>query len=218
MNKLLKNLKFRLVAHLCSAYIRLVGLTSKIRFVKQDIVRNLIKNKTPFIFAFWHNRQFFLGYPKMHNGVSVLVSQSEDGEFIARAIHYLGIKTIRGSSTRGGVRALAEMIRTVKKGGILGITPDGPRGPIFEVQPGVIHIAQKTQAPIVPICCSYARKKIFRSWDLYQIPFPFNNIAIGYGNPIYISEKETLEKASQILKRALDDLTSETDRLVNSEQ
>lgn len=211
---MLKELKFTLVAHLCSGYIRLVGLTSKILFRRPEILGEFLAQKKPFIFAFWHNRQFFLGYPKTHNGVSVLVSQSEDGEFIARSVKYLGIKSIRGSSTRGGVKALAEMIRTLKKGGNLAITPDGPKGPIFEVQPGVVHIAQKTGVAIIPLCCSYAHKKIFRSWDLYQIPSPFNTIVVGYGTPLYLSEEESIETASQRIKKALDDLTQETDQLV----
>lgn len=210
---MLKKLKFFLIAHLCSGYIRLVGFTSKIVFLRPEILKDFLSQKKPFIFAFWHNRQFFLGYPKMHNGVSVLVSQSEDGEFIARSVKHLGIKSIRGSSTRGGVKALAEMIRTLKKGGNLAITPDGPKGPVFEVQPGVVHIAQKTGAAIIPLCCSYARKKIFNSWDLYQIPSPFNSIVVGYGTPIYLSEDEPLETASQKIKKALDTLTGETDLL-----
>ena len=210
---MLKEFKFALVAHLCSGYIRLVGLTSKILYLRPEILEGFLSQKKPFIFAFWHNRQFFLGYPKKHNGVSVLVSQSEDGEYIARSVKYLGIKSIRGSSTRGGVKALAEMIRTLKKGGNLAITPDGPKGPIFEVQPGVVHIAQKTGAAIIPLCCSYARKKIFRSWDLYQIPSPSNNIVVGYGTPLYLSEEEPLETASQRIKKALDDLTQETEGL-----
>lgn len=213
MRQMLKEFKFTLVAHLCSGYIRLVGLTSKIHFLRLPILEEFLNQKKPFMFAFWHNRQFFLGYPRQHNGVSVLVSQSEDGEFIARSVKYLGIKSIRGSSTRGGVKALAEMIRTLKKGGNLAITPDGPKGPAFQVQAGVIHVAQKTGAAIIPLCCSYAHKKIFKSWDLYQIPYPFNNIVVGYGAPLYLSENESMETASQRIKKALDDLTQETDLL-----
>ena len=216
MKLLLKEIKFTLIALLCSGYIRLVGLTSKILFLRPEILKDFLDQKKPFIFAFWHNRQFFLGYPKIHNGVSVLASQSADGEFIARSVQYLGIKSIRGSSTRGGAKALVEMIRALKKGGNLAITPDGPRGPIFEIQPGVVHIAQKTGVAIIPLCCSYARKKIFNSWDLYQIPSPFNKIVVGYGAPISISEEESVENASLKIKKALDDLTLETDHLVIS--
>lgn len=213
MNPFLDELKFSLVAHLCSGLIRLVGLTSKITYVRPEILEDFRTQKKPFILAFWHNRQFFLAYPKSHHGISVLVSQSKDGEYIARAVKNLGIKSIRGSSSRGGVKALTDMMRILKKGGELAITPDGPRGPIFEVQPGVVHIAQKTGVPIIPGCCSYARKKIFRSWDLYQVPSPFNKIVVGYGTPLYLEENEPLETASKRIKKALDELTQETDLL-----
>ncbi len=213
MNPLLNELKFSLVAHLCSGLIRLVGLTSKINYIRPEILEDFLFQKKPFILAFWHNRQFFLAYPKAHHGISVLVSQSKDGEYIARAVKNLGINSIRGSSSRGGVKALTDMMRILRKGGKLAITPDGPRGPIFEVQPGVIHIAQKTGVAIIPACCSYARKKIFKSWDLYQVPSPFNKIFVSYGTPLYFSKEETFETASQRIKKALDELTQQTDLL-----
>jgi lysophospholipid acyltransferase (LPLAT)-like uncharacterized protein len=120
------------------------------------------------------------------NGVAI-VSQSEDGEIIARILEKQGQEPIRGSTTRGGIRALAKQIRrleeSVRPGAVI---PDGPQGPRFKAQPGVIVLAKKTGYPIVPVSYSAKKIKIFNSWDRFILPYPFTRCLAVYGEPIYV--------------------------------
>ena len=143
-----------------------------------------------------------------------MISQSKDGEFIAKSVERLGIHSIRGSSSRGGGRALAEMMRILKQGGIVALTPDGPRGPVFEVQTGVVQLAQKMECPVIPLAMATKRKKIFSSWDRFEIPYPFNRISVVYGDPMFFSKEENLEACCLRLKMSLDEVTREGDRHV----
>jgi lysophospholipid acyltransferase (LPLAT)-like uncharacterized protein len=123
---------------------------------------------------------------KWWHGVA-LVSQHQDGEFIARILQQQAHETIRGSTTRGGLRALAKMIKYMKETSKPGIIiPDGPQGPRFKVQPGIITLARKTGFPIIPISYSAKKAKIFSSWDRFMFPYPFTDCRVIYGNPFYI--------------------------------
>jgi len=135
--------------------------------------------------------------------VKVLISQSKDGELIARTLQFFGIHTIRGSSTRGGARALVQMIRVIRKGGIVAISPDGPRGPAEEIQQGILHVGQKTGCPIIPLAYDAKRKKIFNSWDRFYLPYPFNTVSIGYGEPLYLNKEESFQESGERLKQAM---------------
>jgi lysophospholipid acyltransferase (LPLAT)-like uncharacterized protein len=169
-----------------------------------------------FIFAIWHSRILLISYVyQRHNGF-VLVSQSRDGELIARVLQRQGHTPIRGSSTRGGLRALAAMIRMMRKTGRPGVvTPDGPQGPRFVVQPGVITLAKKSGFPIVPVTYSAGRMKIFSSWDRFILPYPFTTCRIVYGVPMSVpadADPPTEERCRQRLETALRYITQSADR------
>lgn len=204
MNKIISEIKFLFIGTIFWIYIWLVAITSKIRIINKENSDSMRNSGANLIFAFWHNRQFFLCFPERYSNVSILISKSKDGEFISRAINFFGIKTIRGSSSKGGIKALIEMHKTLKAGQVIGLTPDGPRGPVYKVQPGIVHLAQKSNLPIIPVSFSAKRKKIFNSWDKYQIPYPFNEIIVIYGSPLTIHEDDTMEMASIKIKTALD--------------
>ena len=120
-----------------------------------------------------------------------------------------GIKPVRGSSTRGAVGALIQMIRLIRAGKILGITPDGPRGPAREVQPGIIHLAKKTGCPIIPLSNEALRKKVFASWDEFILPYPFNRIVCSVGEPLYLDKEEEDSCSAIKVKKALDENTNQ---------
>jgi lysophospholipid acyltransferase (LPLAT)-like uncharacterized protein len=117
---------------------------------------------------------------------TILVSHSKDGEFVSRVLQCFGAHVTRGSSSRGGAQALREIVRKVRGGYHAALTPDGPRGPRYHVQPGIVAVAQKTGAAIVPVTYSARWKKVFRSWDAFLIPLPFSRIVVIYGQPIYV--------------------------------
>ena len=195
-------------------YIWLVGRTSKVVVKNSTEYDELEKNKKPVIYAVWHGRQIFLLWSHRKRNVYLLISQSKDGGYVAAIVNKLGLKTVRGSSSKGGVNALAGMIKKGKEGFSLAFTPDGPRGPKCEIQPGIILAAQKTGLPIIPLASSVKRKYVIRHWDEFHIPYPFNKVAICHGQPIYVSENDDIEKKSQELKKAIDYITTTADSLV----
>ncbi|MEW6557347.1 MAG: lysophospholipid acyltransferase family protein [Elusimicrobiota bacterium] len=198
-----------------SFYIWFVGRTSKIIVKNSSVYDWLTKNNKPVIFAFWHGRQIPLVWSHRKKNIQILVSQSKDGEYIARITKRFGFGTVRGSSSKGGIKALVGIIRKAKNGFSVAFTPDGPRGPAREIQPGVILTAQKTGLPIIPLASSSKRKYIIKNWDEFHIPYPFNKIVICHGEPIYIHETEDIKVKLQELKKAIDETTNKADILIS---
>lgn len=150
-----------------------------------DSVEN--EGSTP-IFCLWHDRIFGGTYFLRGRGIVVITSQSLDGEYIARFLKRFGYGTIRGSSTRGGVRALVEMIREMRRGTPMAFTVDGPRGPRHEAKPGAVVLAKKTGNPMVPFSVECSRFWTVGSWDRLQIPKPFTKARFIVGDPIFVDE------------------------------
>jgi lysophospholipid acyltransferase (LPLAT)-like uncharacterized protein len=147
----------------------------------------------PVIIAFWHNRIFLLPYlfrkhwrARHRDRVAVLVSASRDGERLAQVLSRFNLICVRGSSSRRGKEALRELTHLMQEGFDVGITPDGPRGPKYRVQDGVIRLAQLTQAPIIPISYLLSRKITFNSWDNFMVPMPFARATLRVGSPITV--------------------------------
>jgi lysophospholipid acyltransferase (LPLAT)-like uncharacterized protein len=140
------------------------------------------------IYLIWHSRIMLAAATQAGCGVNVLVSQHGDGEYIVRVIERLGFGTVRGSSTRGGGRALLEIVRTLREGGDVAITPDGPKGPRLRVQAGCVLAAMKSRARIVPLGLECSRAKRLRSWDRFLVPWAFVKVAALAGEPIEVPE------------------------------
>lgn len=146
----------------------------------------------PLIFAFWHNRILMLPFlfkkhwsKRKRDRVAVLVSASTDGEKLTKVLERFDLICVRGSSSRRGGQALVELTKLVQDGYDIGITPDGPRGPKYKVQDGVISLAQVTQAAIMPVSWSVDRKFVFKkAWDNFQVPAPFARAVVRIGEPI----------------------------------
>ena len=166
------------------------------------------------ICAFWHGRLLMMPFAYPGQRVVILISQHRDGEYISRIARALGFQVIRGSATRGGVRALRQIIRALKEGLNLVITPDGPKGPRAKVKSGVIEIARLTGAPIVPVSFSAVRRRFLKSWDAFLLPLPFSRAVYIWGEPIYVepmATKEEVAKYQDILAERLDLLTMQAD-------
>jgi hypothetical protein len=139
------------------------------------------------------------------------VSLSADGELISRVCKSFGLETIRGSTSRGGMEALIQLKSALESGVRVSITPDGPRGPSRQVQPGAPYLAQVTGRPIVPVAYGARRAWVFKGWDYFVVPKPFNRIAMVYGEPIWIKPEDDLDQKALQLKRALDEVTAQAD-------
>ncbi|HEV3215787.1 MAG TPA: lysophospholipid acyltransferase family protein [Vicinamibacterales bacterium] len=136
------------------------------------------------IMAFWHGRVLTAAYYFRHRGIVVMISENFDGEWIARIIERFGYGTSRGSTSRGGQRALLRLKREMEEGRPAGFAVDGPRGPARKVQPGVVWLAKLTGNPVVPFHMEASKYWSLGSWDRTQIPKPFSTVALAVGAPI----------------------------------
>lgn len=154
---------------------------------EEQLVEMLAKGETA-IAAFWHYSflYFFYYFKKTSTSAAVMVSASRDGEYIARVARILGHVPVRGSSNRGGIQALREMVKLLRQGKNSGIVADGSQGPARRVQPGCIFMASKSGRPIVPMAWAANRYFVFNSWDRTVIPLPFATIILYKGEPFYV--------------------------------
>jgi lysophospholipid acyltransferase (LPLAT)-like uncharacterized protein len=149
------------------------------------------------IWVFWHNRFLlapfvFRRYFRTARGAA-LASLSKDGEILAAYINLFGIEAVRGSSSRGGATALVSLKRALEQGAIVAVTPDGPRGPRYHLQPGLLKLAQVADAPIVPMHIRYSHAWRLKSWDGFMIPKPFARADVTLDSEWRISRDETAE-------------------------
>ncbi len=202
-----------LIPYIAYAYVRFVGMTSRITIHGEEHRRELRRNGRRFIYAFWHQRAPFFAYTHSHENASILVSQSKDGEIIAQLLRLSGVGATRGSASRGGQAATRAMIETIEAGQDLGFTVDGPKGPARKSKPGILHLAQKLDLPILPLTCAFSRKIEFKkAWDRFHLPLPFSRISVRYGAPILVGSGDDLASAAAALDAALDAVTAHADR------
>ena len=178
-------------------------------------VRPIINSKK-FIYAAWHSRLLLLNYLSKGSKGTAMVSGSEDGEFVVRILKKQGHEAIRGSTTKGGIKALSSLIKNLKEKQRPGlIIPDGPQGPRFKAKLGIIILARETGYPILPFSYSAKKIKVFASWDRFILPFPFTKCRAIYGVPVYVpqnADENEGEKRLILLENELNRITSDVDR------
>jgi lysophospholipid acyltransferase (LPLAT)-like uncharacterized protein len=169
---------------------RLWARTLRLQVEDPHGVVGFVRNQ-PVIFAIWHNRLLMLPRvfdPSFPTRQSFgLISASRDGDWIASFIERSGYGTIRGSSSRKGMLALRQLVDTLAAGSNVLLTPDGPRGPVYQASQGVIFLAQKSGAPIVPIHMEYSSSWRLKSWDRFVVPRPFAKLRAIFGAPIPVA-------------------------------
>ena len=183
----------RLSAFLLACCLRLIAATVRFRPAESWKENNGIRDQ-PVIFCIWHNRlalclMLYHRYvARLHPGrrLAVMVSASRDGGLLARILNHFGVQPVRGSSSRRGPQALLELTSWAERGYDLAITPDGPRGPRYSVQDGVVALARLTGLPIVPVTYHLTWKFCLRSWDQFQVPLPFTRCEWRLGDPLVV--------------------------------
>lgn len=185
-------LHFRAVPFLAALLVKLLAYTLRVRYEGLGPVEDLVARDRRIILAFWHRRLAMmpLAYPfrRRGRGVAILSSDSKDGERSAATWRWFGIHAVRGTAADDGAKALVRMIRAVKEGWDFGITPDGPKGPRQKLKPGVIALARKTGAWIVPVGVSFDRAWELGTWDAMVIPQPFAACTVTFGTPVQGTE------------------------------
>ncbi len=198
----------------------LVARTVRWQYEGTDRFGELWHEAPGFMVAGWHSRILLLpsgwswirrNLPFDRKSTAMLISLSADGEFVARAIRHLGLVAIRGSKThkrkardKGGVRAIAETVRHLRTGGVVCVTPDGPRGPREVASPGPVILAQRAGVPIIPYGLAVSAGRHLSTWDRFLIPFPFCRGGIVFGEPIAVPPDADPEKVRHRLQLELE--------------
>jgi len=203
-----QRLAIRLAAYAFYVLINIIGSTLRYEVDGHDPRQNIREaGKTP-VFAIWHNRIFASIYFMRGDGIVVLTSKSFDGEYIARFLTKFGFGSVRGSSSRGGVRGMVEMIRLIRAGLPMAFTVDGPRGPRYEAKSGPVVLAKKTGNPILSFVVECEKFWQVRSWDRLQIPKPFSRARVFYAEPVDVpadADDDAIEAKRIELQKKLDD-------------
>jgi lysophospholipid acyltransferase (LPLAT)-like uncharacterized protein len=175
--------------------VRCVGATFRIKVLNFEPIAALEGGK---VMCGWHGRSLIASILYRKRGYWVIISKSKDGDIQTHVFTKLGFKVIRGSTGRGGERALIEAIRELRRGETLAITPDGPRGPTKVVQGGVMMMAKKSGAWLVPCGVSAKPRTLFKSWDRYMLPWPFAKCLLNFGPPMKVPADATDEEVERI--------------------
>lgn len=202
-----------LAAALIAAWIRFVFLTSRHTFVGFEAITPLVQGKRPFVACCWHGRMMLICCvrPRAMRAVA-LISAHHDGQLAARTMRLVGVRTIVGSSSRGGHGAIRQCVAALANGALVVITPDGPRGPARVAAPGAIEIARLAGVPIVPVSHATSRARRLRSWDESMFPLPFARDVFICGTPIEPpSSADAIETARRELQARLIELDERAD-------
>ncbi len=200
-----------LAPSLAAAYIRLVGTTSHWSIEGFAPIAKRLELEERVIFAFWHNRfilmPYYYRYRIGRERIAVLVSQSRDGRIVRDFLDRYRFRTVRGSSSRGGRGAMLALLRLLREGWDAAVTPDGPRGPRYRVQDGIITLAAVAGRPIVPVSVASSLRYVFRrSWDHFRLPLPGSRIWLVFGQPLSVPRNPTdteREQLRETLRRRL---------------
>lgn len=210
-----------LLALLASLYLRFVHATTRWQRLMPPATRQLFAERRSAIACFWHGRMLVMraAWQDDPRRFHMLISGHRDGAFIARALRRLGHSVITGSGTSpryGGSEALRQMGEAVAAGAVVGVTPDGPRGPLMRAKGGAVMVAQATGVPLIAVSGAVRRGPYLRSWDRFILPWPFNRGVLLYSEPLVVptvARLEELEAARRQLEAELNRLSDEADRL-----
>lgn len=190
--------------------VSLLARSWRLRVRHEERWHRLAADDRPFVFLLWHEALLPLLWRHRGQGIAIVVSRAREGRYLADYASALGYRTVSGSSSRGGVRALLGAMRALHARVPVAFTPDGPRGPRREVKPGVVRAAQRAGARILPLHAVARPHWRLRSWDRMAIPRPFARIEVGYGEPFEIPPgEEALARGVQQSAAALAALEAE---------
>ncbi len=187
----MSDIRFQSAGVLGAGLVGALFLTTRAETIGDEHFEQFRRAGQPVIFAFWHGQLLPLIHYHRHQGIVVLISEHEDGEYISRVVRRNGFGTVRGSSTRGATKGLRGLVRAAREGRDLALTPDGPKGPKGEFKAGALMAAQMTGCPVIPIAVKSSAGWRFNSWDGFLVPRPFSTVTIEYLAPRLVSRDAT---------------------------
>src|SRR5262245_7870929 len=196
-------------------YIRFVYATNRWSVEGAEPPRRLSREGRSFIAAFWHGQLLMM--PLAWHRLApfhMLISAHPDGRIIAGAMTYFGIETIAGSTRRGGSAAFRTMLKCLKEGACVGITPDGPRGPAMNASLGIVNVARRAQVPILPIAYATSRRRVLATWDRFHLALPFGRGVYLWGEPIEIAadlDESGVERARRLVEMRMIEMVRDAD-------
>ena len=202
-------------------YVLFVYKTSTINLKNRKNIESLFKKNESFIYAFWHDQLLMCPLTwQSEFEIKVLISKHRDGDIIAKLISNLGFKAIRGSThksgktkNKGGILSARQMIKSLKSGTSIGISPDGPKGPRHEVSDGILSISRLSNSSILPVGIGFKKKWVLNTWDRFIIPKPFNHITIIWGEPLpAVKNEKNINRIKNKLKSTMYSLTKRANR------
>jgi lysophospholipid acyltransferase (LPLAT)-like uncharacterized protein len=205
-----------IVSWLIAGYARLIWWSGRWTIEGREHLLRLQEEGRPTFAAFWHGRILVMPFAwHQRTKFHMLISSHADGRIIAGAVSYFGIEWIAGSSSEGGGAALRAMLRHLKAGDGVGITPDGPDGPAMRAKPGIVVAVRSARAEVLPVSYATRWRRILGSWDRFHLPLPFSRGIVIYGAPIEIgdaADPAAIEAARLRVEQGLNAITAEADR------
>ncbi len=173
--------------------------TLRIQSSGKENVNALVNEKKKFVLAFWHGTMVIPWFAHRNLNLLAIISQSKDGDLLAKILRKWNYKVVRGSSSKGGEVALQIMIDHGKHECAVAITPDGPRGPNFKMKAGAVVTAKKSGVPLVLVGAGYKSKIKLHSWDNFEVPLPFSKVQLVYSEPIIIDGNLNRDETSKVI-------------------
>ena len=195
--------KVRLKAGALKMALKLLAATLRLRRAGWEQLDALRAERRTMILAIFHGSQLIPLYLMRNRGITVMASLSSDGDFTTTVLESLGYRAARGSSSRGGARALLEMVKVLRGGTDVAFTVDGPRGPRHVCKPGIVLLAQKSGSPIVPLGIAYARARFLKIWDRFTIPLPFTPAFFQVGRPFTVDPGLPIDEGCRLVEDRL---------------
>jgi lysophospholipid acyltransferase (LPLAT)-like uncharacterized protein len=215
-----KRAEVALVTAAGSALLHVIAATMRVRGHRHDVSEALRKQHGRYIHAMFHGSHVPLLCAMRHHDVHVITSYSADGEILTRILKHFGYKAVRGSSTRGGMRAMIDLAKQIKAGHDVAIAVDGPRGPRQQVKGGIMLLGKLSGVPIIPVAVAMNWYKRFNSWDQFQLTLPFSRVLLVGGEPMLIPRNADDQQIEQLRKQFEEHLVAlqhEADEAVKTE-
>lgn len=208
----MKNGNYRMYGNILYYILKIIFLTLDVRIIGAE---KEIDEKKSYVCGMWHNKLLvILLCLKALKKRAGLASPSKDGELISVPLEKMGYRMVRGSSGKDSVKSLVQIIKLIKKEGYsLGTPLDGPKGPVYEVKPGMVYVAQKSGKQLVLVGGAYSKKWVFsKTWDKFQLPKPFSKVVCVVGKPIDVPADVDPKEYSEIVREKLMELNEEAER------